>query len=241
MIAMAAYVIFNEASDVSEMAMWVRRQKLVPVQSTVDGLRYFVRSTSNGQDAADMLARVKAKMKAVLLEMKRRARIETDLPDEIRRGVLRALERHEDGRRIEIHELNPDEVPHLAINNSKGRSVFVCLAKSRGVNGLMTDSTSTKALGESKLDLGNEDVVLFISLHELAHSMTRDYDPLGTNGSTDHSDAFFRQEAFVMKIAQDLGLLDPSSIPGRTHCGTKVYHPHYSSLSPPSEATDSSD
>lgn len=189
----------------------------MPQSSVQDSDTYYVRNNEHSASTAELLARVKQKLRSVMAEMQRQMRAGM-LDVELSRGVGRMLQRHNNGQRIELHELNPGIIEHLAINNDKGASIFVCTAGGSPLSGPLDQP-------------GDENVVMFIALHEIAHSMTDQVDPAGHGGVTQHSDAFFKQEQYAMKVAVSMGLLKPpATLLGQPHCGTELRHPKQDSL-----------
>jgi len=88
-------------------------------------------------------------------------------------------------------------------------NIFICLREFKG-----------------KEKLAAEDVVLFIALHELAHSMTAHYDP-SVGGHTVHSGIFKRHEAYMHNVASGLfGFFDSKSVVNRNHCGAQIIDPN---------------
>jgi hypothetical protein len=92
----------------------------------------------------------------------------------------------------------------IAFNRNKGDMIMMCLTNDQAMQ--------------------RDDVVLFVLLHELTHTMTSGYDPL-VGGRTDHSPEFFRYEQWVYQVATEMGLIRPQSIQGEGMCGTRIGHP----------------
>jgi hypothetical protein len=119
---------------------------LVSVKSTIDGQTYRVRDMADKQEAADLLAKVRARMKKLY------AHLQSKFPDKPQ--VKRLLQRF---------QVNPDrllestpDAAHTSYSVNKGEKVHFCLRQRQGAD-------------ES---LVNENVMVFVSLHEMAHMIT---------------------------------------------------------------------
>lgn len=178
-------------------------QLLPLVQSTIDGRYYRVMQTANAVDAANQLCRVKQAIQRVLQLIKSAQ----PSPPEVQAGIARLLRKHPSADSINLCELHPNDASNtLAFNEGKGEFIFVCMRQRPG----------------SEL-LGADDIVLYIVLHELAHSMIDGYAPTNSNGQTIHDATFRAHNEFLNRVAEQAGLLRPGKVPGRPHCG--VYMP----------------
>lgn len=183
----------------------------VAVTSTVDGATYHVVDVPNKQHAADLLARVSASAVRVIREVDRRvdavglkaAVVDTRLHN----GVCRLRKYLPGGRNLAVYELDYFNEPHLAYNRNKTDGIFLCLRQ-------------TPQTGE----LAADDTVLFILLHEIAHTMTPHFDPMEGN-QTKHSPLFRAHEHYLHEVARDLGLLTPENVHGRRHCRATILPP----------------
>jgi len=162
---------------------------LVDVKSSVDGQIYRVRDMKDKQQAADLLARVRGRMKKLSLHL------QSKFPDKPQ--VKRLLQRFQaDPQRI--LESTPD-AEHTSYSVNKGEKVHLCLRQRQG-----GDET-----------LVNENVMMFVALHEMAHMIT---DSIG------HEPEFWNNFGWLLKEAEGLGVYqyqDFKAHPVR-YCGTNI-------------------
>lgn len=172
----------------------------VRVKSRVDGEYYYVLNQPKKQQAANMLARVKKSVIKVIEQVKRDERIEIDksMKDAMKRLTSRFRSDYTDLLLIELPSSNPK---HLAMNRNKGDIIFICLRQLRHQPGV-----------------GSLDNVLYIALHEIAHIMTKKFEEM-VNGVSLHGPEFRSYESYVFKVASRLGIMNASSVRGRSHCG----------------------
>lgn len=178
---------------------------LVPVQSSIDGRPHFVLADRSAA-AADALARLRINIDKILKQVA----AEVGTGDRREAGRVRLLGRLS-ANGLNIIELDYDKHDTIAINRNKSEVVLMCLR--RDPLGSEPDTT-----------IGEDDTLLFIAIHELAHSMVDGF-ALNFNGQTVHNAEFRDYEQYLMRIAASLGLLSPKSIPGRTHCSKRMPNP----------------
>lgn len=119
---------------------------IVQVRSSVDGLMYNVRDLPDKQKAADLLARVRRKLKK-LIDILRHS-----YPNKTQ--VMQLNEKFEaDPRRF--YEATPDS-EHVSYSVNKGDSIHLCLRQK----------------DEAKEPLVDENVMVFVALHEMGHVIT---------------------------------------------------------------------
>ena len=188
---------------INQLEVTVSKGGLIETLSDVDSRKYYVMDTRNKIGAANLLATTRQRIDAVLRQL---AEIKTH-PANVRAGVARLLKKHPTAENVNLYEMNSRVEDGLAYNLNKN-NIFICLREFKG-----------------KEKLAGEDVVLFIALHELAHSMTSHYDP-NVNGHTVHSGIFKQHESYMHSVASDLfGFFDSKLVPGRAHCGAKIIDP----------------
>ena len=119
---------------------------LVSIKSTVDGQTYRVRDMPDKQQAADLLAKVRARMKKIYIHL------QSTFPDKPQ--VKRLLQRFQ-AQPDRILEATPD-AEHTSYSVNKGEKVHLCLRQRQG-----GDET-----------LVNENIMVFVALHEMAHMIT---------------------------------------------------------------------
>ena len=119
---------------------------IVQVRSSVDGLMYNVRDLPDKQKAADLLARVRRKLKKLI------AILRQSYPNKTQ--VMQLNEKFEaDPRRF--YEATPDS-EHVSYSVNKGDSIHLCLRQK----------------DEAKEPLVDENVMVFVALHEMGHVIT---------------------------------------------------------------------
>ena len=120
---------------------------MVSVKSSVDGQTYKVRDMPDKQSAADMMARIRLKMKKLKLHL------EATYPD---KPQVIQLSKNFDAEAHRLGEATPeDEFTSYSVN--KGESVHFCLRQREGSN-------------ESLVD---ENIVTFVAIHEMGHIITK--------------------------------------------------------------------
>jgi hypothetical protein len=120
---------------------------VIPVKSNIDGFTYQVRDMPDKQAAADLLARVRLRMKKLYLHL------ESSYPDKPQVQQLVQNFRPDSSR---ILESTPDE-EHTSFSVNKGEKVHLCLRQRQGGN-------------ESLVD---ENIMMFVALHEMGHFITK--------------------------------------------------------------------
>ena len=133
------------------------------VVSDVDNKKYLVQNFKDKQEAANLLARCRTNLKTLCVKMKEA------YPD--REDVLRMN-----------RKFNPDAIVETASNSkhtsysiNKGEKMVLCLRSRDGKNKLV-----------------EENVLMFVALHELAHVMTK---------SVGHTTEFWDNFKFILKEA----------------------------------------
>lgn len=162
---------------------------LVEVRSKVDGKMYRVRDMRDKQQAADLLAKVRARMRKLY------DHLETTFPDKPQ--VKRLLQRFE-ASPDRLLEATPD-AEHTSYSVNKGEKVHLCLRQRQGAD-------------ES---LVNENIMVFVSLHEMAHMIT---DSIG------HEPEFWNNFGWLLREAEKTGVYqyqDFKAHPVR-YCGTNI-------------------
>jgi hypothetical protein len=185
--------MFSQANDIFnslKQTLGVNSQyPLVDVKSTVDGKTYRVRDMPDKQQAADLLAKVRIRMKKLY------AHLQSTFPDKPQ--VKRLLQRFE-ANPDRILESTPD-AEHTSYSVNKGEKVHLCLRQRQG--------------GDESLV--NENVMVFVALHEMAHMIT---DSIG------HEPEFWNNFGWLLKEAEKIGAYqyqDFKAHPVR-YCGTNI-------------------
>jgi hypothetical protein len=112
------------------------------VQSTVDGQKYLVRNLPDKQDAADRLARTRAKLLRLMKDLKQ-AHPDKPLVQQILRNFDAAPER--------FSESTPD-ASYTSYSVNKGEKVYMCLRQRN-----------------EREELVDENIITFVALHEMSH------------------------------------------------------------------------
>lgn len=117
------------------------------VQSTVDGQKYIVRNLPDKQEAADRLARTRAKLLRLMTVLKQ---------THGEKPLVVQMLRNFDADPSRFSESAPD-ASYTSYSVNKGEKVFMCLRQRN-----------------EKEDLVDENIVTFVAIHELSHIGTVD-------------------------------------------------------------------
>jgi hypothetical protein len=115
------------------------------VESSVDKQKYLVRNLPDKQDAADRLARTRAKLLRLMKDLKQTH------PD---KPFVAQLLRNFDADPSRFSESTPD-ASYTSYSVNKGEKVYMCLRQRN-----------------AKEELVDENIITFVALHELAHCGT---------------------------------------------------------------------
>lgn len=170
--------------------------ELVYVKSSVDGTEYMVRNLPDKQKAADMLARLRKKLQklaAYVYEHKNEQ-------DEFCEAQILQLK-----QRLQPEKLaeSPADSVHSSYSVNKGEKIYLCIR------------------AKPALDLVDENTLLFVSIHEMAHVMSSE---IG------HTGMFWSNMAYLVRTAIDLKLYtyqDFAANPVR-YCGISIGSSPYS-------------
>ena len=142
------------------------------IVSTVDGNKYCVRERSKIQAAADLLASITDKCKEL---------------------VKYATKHHPDEENVQMlaRNFNPTKImetlptsTYTAYSENKGEKIAFCLnVKKGGID-----------------DLIDEHTLMFVAIHELAHTMTK---------SIGHKTEFWENFRFLLQLAKEAGIHEP--------------------------------
>jgi predicted metal-dependent hydrolase len=112
------------------------------VESTVDHERYLVRNLPDKQDAADRLARTRAKLLRLMRELKQA------YPD---KAIVQQIMRNFDAAPSRFSESTPN-ASYTSYSVNKGEKVYMCLRQRN-----------------EKEELVDENIITFVAIHEMAH------------------------------------------------------------------------
>jgi hypothetical protein len=162
---------------------------LVEVKSNVDGRIYKVRDMEDKQDAADMLANIRMKLTTLT------DNLEKKYPDKKQVKQIVKNFRSDPNRFLEA---TPD-AQHTSYSVNKGESVHLCLRQ--------------RESGDESLV--NENVMMFVSIHELAHICTE---------SIGHGPDFWNNMGFLLKEAEGMSLYQYTDFKAQpvSYCGMKI-------------------
>ena len=156
------------------------------VKSKVDNKKYLVRKMPDKQHAADLLANLRIKLVKLCDYL--------ELKHSDSKKVYRLIKRFNSDN---ITESSPTE-KYTSYSVNKGEKIVFCL-RSR----------------DEQQKLVDENVMMFVALHELAHIMTK---------SVGHTDEFWDNFRYLLKKAIKLGLYKDVNFEKNPvdYCGTKI-------------------
>ena len=137
----------NYAINQTKRFFHIGNYPITTVKSKVDNQYYNVRDMPDKQEAADLMARIRLKMKKLKLYL------EEKFPD---KPQVKMLARNFDAEAHRLGESTPDdEFTSFSVN--KGESVQFCLRQRE----------------KSDESLVDENVVMFVAIHEMGHIITK--------------------------------------------------------------------
>ena len=156
------------------------------VQSDVDNNKYLVRKLPDNKEAANLLANIRLKL------VKLCDYLELKYSDN--KAVYRLIKRFNSNN---ITESTPNE-QYTSYSVNKGEKVVFCL-RSR----------------DERQKLVDENVMMFVALHELAHIMTK---------SVGHTEEFWDNFRYLLKHAIKIGIYKEVDFEKKPvdYCGTKI-------------------
>jgi hypothetical protein len=162
---------------------------LVKIKSSVDGRTYKVRDMADKQQAADLMANVRLKILLLYNTLKEK------FPDkpQIRQWVQNFSP---DPNRFE--EATPD-AEHTSYSVNKGEKVHLCL----------------RQRGDNSEALVSENIMVFVSLHEMAHVITP---------SIGHGPDFWNNFAWLLKQAEAINIYQFQDFKAHpvSYCGLSI-------------------
>jgi hypothetical protein len=170
-------------------------RQLKCVISGVDGNTYCVRDRAEVGDAADILASTARRCKTLVIFMDEKY---PEKPE-----VVRLSDRFDS---VKISETLPTSA-HTAYSQNKGEKLAFCLNRTRN--------------HKKETSLIEENTLMFVALHELAHIMT-----VGEG----HPQAFWDNFKFLLQNAVEVGVYSPVDHKKKpvTYCGMQLTdNPYY--------------
>jgi hypothetical protein len=162
---------------------------LVKVKSSVDNSTYMVRDMPDKQKAADLIATVRRKIQSLYDYILQK------FPD---KPQVKQWNRNFIPEPSRFLEATPD-AEHTSYSVNKGEKVHLCLRQRAGQD-------------ES---LVNENVMVFVTLHEMAHSITP---------SIGHGPDFWNNFGWLLKQAEDRGIYTYEDFKSHpvSYCGMNI-------------------
>ena len=181
--------ILETANNIFNSIIGGNNYSIALVTSNIDGKQYKVRDMPDKQEAANLMARLRIRL------MKITDALEKKYPDKPQVKHLVKNFRSDPSRFIEA---TPDS-EHTSYSINKGEQIYMCLRQREGPN-------------ES---LVNENVMTFVSLHELAHVCTE---------SIGHGPDFWNNFGWLLKEAEALGLYQYTDFQAHpvSYCGVYI-------------------
>jgi hypothetical protein len=164
-----------------------------------DGGVYYVVPGPHTMDAANSLARLRRSLMKVYTKA-----ITSPPPQQqmLRDGLANLKSRYAHPEYITVYELDSTRNDDIAFNQNKRDGIFICIRKDLNT-----------------MEIADDETLLHIGVHELAHSMQSHSAPLGSNGETRHDAEFDAFNQLLKAHAIDLGLLGGFDMTRTTHCG----------------------
>lgn len=159
------------------------------VTSTVDGKQYKVRDMPDKQEAANLMAQIRKKLTQLCDSLEKK------YPDKAQVKQMVRNFRSDPARFIES---TPDE-EHTSSTINKGESIHMCLRQ--------------REAGDESLV--NENVLLFVAIHELGHVCTE---------SVGHGPDFWNNFGWLLKEAEALGIYQYTNFSAHpvSYCGVYI-------------------
>jgi hypothetical protein len=163
--------------------------QVVYVKSNIDNKEYLVRDLPDKQQAADLLAKVRIKLNNL------KVHLESKYPDKPQ--VKQLIKNYRDDPK-RFFEATPDaEFTSYSVN--KGESIHLCLRQRE----------------KNDESLVNEDVMIFVSIHEMGHILTE---------SLGHGPDFWNNFAWILKEAESIGIYKHQNFKAHPvkYCGMSI-------------------
>ncbi len=162
---------------------------LVEVKSDVDGRKYKVRDLPDKQEAANLLAKVRIRLGKVCDSLASKYPTKPQV-----QRMLQNFKADPD----RFLEATPD-AKHTSYSVNKGETIHMCLRQRNGPD-------------ESLVE---EDIIMFVGLHELAHTITK---------SIGHEPEFWNNFGWLLKEAEALGLYNYRDFKAHPvpYCGVRI-------------------
>ena len=162
---------------------------IVSVRSKVDGRQYNVRDLPDKQSAADLLAKVRRKLNTLIDSLRQR------FPG---KPQIKQLNEKFEADPQRFYEATPDS-EHVSYSVNKGDSIHLCL----------------RQRDDDKEPLVEENVMVFVALHEMAHMITE---------SVGHEPEFWNNFGWLLREAESRNLYTPTNFKSQPvmYCGVTI-------------------
>jgi hypothetical protein len=196
------FFVFAVLLMILYMYLETRTYEVIYTTSKIDNREYLVRNLKDKQQAADLLAKIRSKLIKIVNHLKgvNDEQVKKYAADE------EALTETKVAFERLISRFQPDNISESTPNNkytsysvNKGQKIVFCL----------------RAKGTKEETLVEENVIMFVAIHELSHIMTE---------SVGHTEEFWNNFRILLRVAIELKLyrnLDYSNNPV-DYCGTKI-------------------
>jgi hypothetical protein len=170
-------------------SLFTSNYPLVPVKSTVDGRTYKVRDMPDKQQAANLMASVRVKISSLCSTLLQK------YPDKAQVKLISQNFRDDPNRFLEA---TPDAA-HTSYSVNKGEEIHLCLRQRGGQDEALV----------------NENVMIFVALHELSHVCTE---------SVGHGPDFWNNFGWILKEAETLGYYKYTDFQAQpvSYCGVSI-------------------
>jgi hypothetical protein len=170
-------------------SLFTSNYPLVPVKSTVDGRTYKVRDLPDKQQAANLMASVRVKISSLCSALLQK------YPDKPQVKLISQNFRDDPNRFLEA---TPDAA-HTSYSVNKGEEIHLCLRQRGGQDEALV----------------NENVMIFVALHELSHVCTE---------SVGHGPDFWNNFGWILKEAETMGYYKYTDFQAQpvSYCGVSI-------------------
>ncbi len=171
MVDPAVWIVLAAIAAVGLWLYYSQSQyEVVTVKSPLDGEAYVVRNLPDKQAAADKLARIRDRLNKLVTHLLIKFK---------RMPCVRRLRNKYHGDADRMTESTPDS-KYTSYSVNKGEQIFFCLRQR-----------------SKKEELVEDDIMMFVAIHELAHVMTE---------SVGHTAEFWHTMAFCLREATNIGI-----------------------------------
>ena len=183
-----ALVLGVLGAGLAAMAYKQGSHDMAHVTSTVDGHKYIVRNLPDKQEAADRLARTRAKLMRLMRDLQQ---------SDPEKPFVKQMVRNFDADPSRFSESTPD-ASYTSYSVNKGEKVYMCLRQRN-----------------EREELVDENVITFVSLHELAHIGTAD---IG------HTPNFWNNFGWLLKRAEAIQIYQFQDFAAHPveYCGIRI-------------------